>query len=108
MASSCYDEVMSTVDKLKWEQTMQSEMDSLIQNDSWELTPLPKGKEALPCKWVYKIKLSSMDVTPKYMARLVAKRFKQQKGIDFDEIFSPMVKMTTLRTLLALVAPKDM
>ncbi|MCO5567140.1 hypothetical protein L7F22_020826 [Adiantum nelumboides] len=99
---------MSTVDKLKWEQAMQSKMDSLIQNDTWELTPLPEGKKALPCKWVYKIKMSSMDAKPKCKARLVAKGFKQQKGIDFDEIFSPMVKMTTLRTLLALVATKDM
>ena len=45
---SCYDEAMSSADKLKWEQDMQSEMDSLVQNDTWELTPLPKGKKALP------------------------------------------------------------
>ncbi|MCO5558376.1 hypothetical protein L7F22_011958 [Adiantum nelumboides] len=75
---SCYDEAMSSVDKLKWEQDMQSEMDSLIQNDTWELIALPKGKKALPCKWVYKIKLSS-DAKPRYKARLVAKGFKQQK-----------------------------
>ncbi|MCO5567154.1 hypothetical protein L7F22_020842 [Adiantum nelumboides] len=87
--------------------TMQLEMDSLIQNDTWKLTALPKGKKALPCKRVYKLKLSS-DAKPRYKARLVAKGFKQQKGIDFDEIFSPVVKMTTLRTLLALVATKDM
>ncbi|MCO5574640.1 hypothetical protein L7F22_028429 [Adiantum nelumboides] len=86
---------------------MQSEMDSLIQNNTWELMALPKGKKALPCKWVYKIKLSS-DAKPRYKSRLVAKGFKQQKGIDFDEIFSPVVKMTTLRTLLALVATEDM
>ena len=48
---SCYDEAISSVNKRKWEQAMQSEMDSLIQNDTWELTPLPKGKHALPCKW---------------------------------------------------------
>ena len=105
---SCYDEAMSSVDKLKWEQAMQSEMDSLIQNGTWKLTPLPKGKKALPCKWVYKVKLSPADGTPRYKARLVAKGFKQQQGIDFDEIFSPVVKMTTLRTVLALVAREDL
>ena len=74
---SYYDEAMSSVDKLKWEQAMQSEMDSLIQNDTWELTPLPKDKKALPCKWVYKVKLSPIDAKPRYKARLVAKGFKQ-------------------------------
>ena len=73
---SCYDEAMSSVDKLKWEQVMQSQMDSLIQNGTWKLTPLPKGKKALPCKWVYKVKLSRADGTPRYKARLVAKGFK--------------------------------
>ena len=57
---------------------------------------------------MYKLKITPNDNKPKYKARLVAKGFKQQQGIDFDEIFSPVVKMTTLRCVLALVAIEDM
>ena len=69
---------------------------------------LPAGKRALPCKWVYKMKDTTNEGKPKYKARLVAKGFRQQQGVDFEEIFSPIVKMTTLRCVLALVARKDM
>ena len=92
----------------KWEQAMQSEYDSIIGNETWDLVDLPEGKHALPCKWVYKKKFTSNDPKPKYKARLVAKGFKQQHGVDFDEIFSPVVKMTTLQIVLGLVAIEDM
>ena len=95
-------------DSVKWEQAMQSEYNSIVANETWDLVELPKGKNALPCKWVYKKKYTAEDPEPKYKARLVAKGFKQQKGVDFDEIFSPVVKMTTLRTMLGLVAIQDM
>ena len=86
---------------------MKSEMDSLKKNQTWDLVQLPKDKIALPCKWVYRRKVTP-DAKSRYKARLVAKGFKQEYGVDFDEIFSPVVKMTTLRTLLALVASQDM
>ena len=78
-------------------------MDSLHKNSTWESVHLPNGKRTLPCKWVYKMK-----VTGNYKARLVVKGFRQQQGVDFEEIFSLVVKMTTLRCVLALVAREDM
>ena len=57
---------------------------------------LPAGQKVLPCKWVYRLKITPGDAKPKYKAILVANEFKQEKGVDFDEIFSPVVKMTTL------------
>ena len=68
---------------------------------------MPAGKTILPCKWVYWLKVTPNAKTT-HKARLVAKGFKQEHGVDFDEIFSPVVKMTTLQTLLALVASQDM
>ncbi|MCO5549289.1 hypothetical protein L7F22_002757 [Adiantum nelumboides] len=105
---SCYREAIQMDDKVKWEQAMQSEYDSIVGNETWNLVDLPEGKQALPCKWVYKKKFTSDDPNPKYKARLVAKGFKQQHGVDFDEIFSSVVKMTTLRTVLGLLAIEDM
>ena len=105
---SCYEEAMLKDDKLKWERAMQSEMDSLHKKSTWELVHLPDGKRALPCKWVYKLKVIANDDKPKYKARLVAKGFRQQQGVDFEEILSPIVKMTTLHCVLALAARENM
>ncbi|MCO5586941.1 hypothetical protein L7F22_040886 [Adiantum nelumboides] len=85
---------------------MQEEMKSLYANDTWDLVPLPKGRKTLPNKWVYKIE--TVDEKPKYKARLVAKGYAQKEGIDFQEIFSPVVKLTTLHVLFALVAVLDL
>ena len=101
---SCYKEAMLAGDKSQWELAMQSEISSIEQNKTWELVPLPKGQKVLPCKWVFKKKFTSPNATPKYKARLVAKGFKQEYGIDFEEIFLLVVKMMTLRLMLALAA----
>ena len=70
-------------------------MNSLQKNDTYELTKLPKGRKALKNKWVFKLKKD--DKKPlKYKARLVMKGFDQKQGIDFDEIFSPIVKMCSI------------
>ena len=66
---------------------MKSEISSIEQNKTWELVPLPKDQKVLPCKWVFKKKFTSPTATPKYKkARFVAKGFKQEYGIDFEEI----------------------
>ncbi|MCO5602950.1 hypothetical protein L7F22_057091 [Adiantum nelumboides] len=105
---SCYKEAIQMDDSVKWEKAMQSEYNSIIANETWKLTELPQGKQALPCKWVYKKKYTNEDPEPKYKARLVAKGFKQKKGVDFDEIFSPVVKLTTLHLAPCLVATEDL
>ena len=93
---SCYKEAMQREDKDKWEKAMQSEMDSLRKNSTWKLVHLPTSKRILPCKWIYKLKVTDSASKPRYKARLVAKGFKQQEGVDSEEIFSLVVKMTTL------------
>ena len=68
----------------------------------------PVGKNVVGTKWIYKVKYHADGTVEKYKARLVAKGFKQEKGMNFDEIFSPIMNMTTLRCVLGLVAKDDM
>ena len=67
-----------------------------------------KGKRALKNKWVYRLKTEDKGSQPRYKARLVVKGFGQQKGIDFDEIFSPTIKMSSIRVILGLAANLDL
>ncbi|GJV14657.1 putative RNA-directed DNA polymerase [Tanacetum coccineum] len=84
------------------------EMKSLYENNTFELTKLPKGKRALKNKWVYKLKTEEYTPRPRYKARLVVKGFSQKKAIDFDEIFPPVVKMGSIRVVLGLAASLDL
>jgi len=100
---SSYSEAMASPDKNKWIEAMEKEMDSLKKNSTWRLVDFPKGKKLVQKRWVYKKK---QDGT--YKARLVAKGYTQKKGMDYNEIFSPVVKLSTIRTLLAMVAFYDL
>ncbi|KAJ0754054.1 putative RNA-directed DNA polymerase [Helianthus annuus] len=104
----CYEEAMEDEHKREWVEAMQDEMNSLYENNTFELVKLPKGKRALKNKWVYKVKTEEHTSRPRYKARLVVKGFSQRKGIDFDEIFSPVVKMSSIRVILGLAASLDL
>ncbi|RVW15490.1 Retrovirus-related Pol polyprotein from transposon TNT 1-94 [Vitis vinifera] len=75
--------------------------------ETWELTELPVEKKALHNKWVYRIK-NEHDGSKHYKARLVVKGFQQKEGIDYTEIFSPIVKMLTIRLVLGMVAAENL
>jgi hypothetical protein len=98
----CYEEAMQVDTQKKWEQGMKEKMDSLVNNHTWDLVQFPTGKRALQNKWVYKLKEEDGGIKG-YKARLVVKGISQKKGIDFDEIFYSLVKMTSIRTILSLV-----
>ena len=84
-------------------------MQSLHKNQTYELVELPKGKRAIGCKWVYKKKeVISENEGEMFKARLVAKGYSQKQGVDYDEIFSPVVIHTSIKTVLSLVAHFDM
>ncbi|KAL2225185.1 UNVERIFIED_CONTAM: Retrovirus-related Pol polyprotein from transposon TNT 1-94, partial [Sesamum indicum] len=104
----CYAEAVNDVHKSKWELAMNDEMNSLKKNNNtWELCQLPKGKKALQNRWVYRVKEES-DGKKRYKARLVVKGFQQRYGIDFTDVFTPVVKLTTIRLVLSMVAAENL
>ena len=90
----------------KWQTAMDEEMQAFIENNTWSLVPRVEGKQPIGCKWIYKIKRNVDDSITRYKARIVAKGYAQKYDIDYEEIFSPVVKMTTIRVLLALAVSK--
>ena len=89
---------------LKGKKAMAAEHESLMKNQTWDLTPLPSGKKPIGCKWVYKVKYKADGTLDKYKARLVAKGFSQREGIDYEETFAPTAKMSTIHLVLAMAA----
>ena len=87
---------------------MKDELESMDQNEVWDLVELPKGYKKVGCKWVYKTKHDSKGNIKRFKARLVAKGFTQKGGIDYKETFSPISKKDSLRIIMALVAHYDL
>ena len=73
---------------------------------TWDLGPMPPDANPISCKWIYKIKTKFDDSVEWYKARLVARGFIQEYDIDYEEIFAPVIKMTSIRTLIALAAAR--
>ena len=88
----------------KWREAMAAEISALEANHTWVLTPLPSHKNTIGCKWVYKVKYRSDGSVERYKARLVAKGFTQKEGLDYLETFSPVAKLVTVKSLLAIAA----
>ncbi|KAE8718014.1 putative LRR receptor-like serine/threonine-protein kinase [Hibiscus syriacus] len=94
-----YQEAIQSLESDKWKSAMDEEMQSLQKNNTWKLAQLPKGKRAIGCKWVFAKKDGSHS---KKYVRYNA--YAQKEGIDYNEVFSHVVKHSSIRILLALVA----
>ena len=88
----------------EWNEAMEGEMNALVKNDTWELVKLPKGKDVIGTKWVYKTKYKLEGTIDKYKARLVANGYAQKEGIDYIEKFSLVEKLDIIRMVLAFAA----
>jgi hypothetical protein len=100
---TCFEQA---VKNLKWDNTMDEEMATLDANATWELVTLPEDKKAIGCKWVYKVKHNADGSMSRYKARLVAKGYAQTYGIDYEETYSLVATMTTVRAIIVMAVAK--
>ena len=102
-----YKEALEDVDVQEWQKAMDREMESMYSNSVWSLVEAPKGVKPIVCKWIYKRKRGSDGKVETFKARLVAKGYTQKEGIDYEETFSPVAMLKSIRILLAVAASLD-
>ena len=99
-----YEEAVHSKDAEKRKVAMDNEINTLMDNKTWELTPLPENRTETKGRWVYTLKQGKEPGKVQYKARYVARGFTQIHGLDYDETFSPTTRFTSIRTLLQKAA----
>ena len=102
-----YKEAMEGPNSEKWLESMKSEIDSMYANKVWTLVDIPEDRKAIENKWIFKKKTDADGNVSVYKARLVAKGFRQVQGVDYEETFSPVAMIKSIRILLAIAAYHD-
>ena len=93
---------MSSLEASYCKEAVNSEIDFIMQNHTWELVDLPPGNKPLGCKWIFKKKMKVDGSIDKYKARLVAKGYKQREGLDYFDTYSPVTRITSIHMLIAI------
>ena len=103
-----YREAVTSSEGPQWREAIKSEIDSILQNHTWELVDLPPGCQPLSYRWIFKRKMKADGTIDKYKARLVIKGFKQRKGLDYFDTYSPVTRITSIRLVLAIAAIRNL
>ncbi|XP_075082902.1 uncharacterized protein LOC142166923 [Nicotiana tabacum] len=90
----------------KWIAAMKAKISALEDNHTWSIVEVPAGKVPIGCKWVFKVKYTTSSEVERYKARLVVKGYSQKEGLDYTENLSPVAKMVTARSVIAIAATK--
>lgn len=97
-----YAEVKGNVNETEWRRAIDDEIESLNENDTWEIVPKPKNVKLIGSKWIFKIKEDELGNPSKFKARLVAKGYMQKQGIDYVDTYAPVARLQTIRLILAV------
>ena len=98
-----FNQALNNPHRDEWLKAMKEEISAIESNQTWSLVDLPEHRKAIGCKWVFKIKRDENGNIARFKARLVAQGFNQKFGVDYDEVFAPVARSTTLRVLLSVV-----
>ncbi|GKD44948.1 retrovirus-related pol polyprotein from transposon TNT 1-94 [Tanacetum coccineum] len=90
-----------------WIESMQDELNQFERLQVWELVPRPEGKNIIALKWLWKNKCDAENIVVRNKTRLVAKGYKQEEGIDFEESFAPVARLEAVRMFIAYAAHKN-
>ncbi|KAF0738606.1 hypothetical protein Ae201684P_019519 [Aphanomyces euteiches] len=93
---------MASNEKDHWEAAIRKELDSIKANGTWKYVQAPEDRKPLKTTWVFRVKEKSDGTIERFKARLVVKGFLQIKGLDYSEVFAPVMRLESLRTLLAV------
>ena len=99
-----YEEEMMSPDSAKWLEAMKSEMRSMYENKVWTLVNLPDDRRAIENKWIFKRKTDTDSSVTIYKALIIEKGFWQVQGVEYDEIFSLVLMLKSVRIMLAIAA----
>ena len=97
-----YKQAIRSSESESWKKAMSDEYNSLTTHGTWDLVDLPEGKNLVGSKWVYKIKRDASGEIDRFKARCVAQGYSQEYGVDFDEVFAPVARYKSIRSLLAI------
>ena len=101
-------EALNRKNAKQWKEATDGEYKSLMQNKTWRLVDLPKGKNVVGCKWVFKVKRNADGDVSRYKARLVAQGYSQEAGQDYEEVFAPVARYSSIRSVLAIANQLDL
>ncbi|GKB33893.1 putative ribonuclease H-like domain-containing protein [Tanacetum coccineum] len=93
--------ITQALDEESWVEAMQEELLQFKIQKVWTLVDLPYGKKAIGTKWVYRYKKDERGIVVRNKARLVVQGYKQEEGIDYDEVFAPVARIEAIRLFLA-------
>jgi hypothetical protein len=102
-----FKEVLNSPEKDKWMEAIHEELNSIEENETWELTDLPPGRKSIGSKWVFTLKKDETGAIAQYKARLVAQGFTQKYNVDYFDVFAPVARPATLRALLSFAGKNN-